>query len=94
MEFYRKKYESLSIALLCLLGGMLSLGNTWPAQQQLLGNLGVILVSGILILGIYKHGISKPTLGMLVSLLLLSVYLFSSIAWNKPFLAACRGLII
>ena len=84
MEFYRKKYESLSIALLCLLGIVLSFGNTWPPQQQLLGNLGVVLVLGTLILGIYNHGVRKPTLGMLGALLLLSVYLFSSIAWNKP----------
>jgi hypothetical protein len=74
----------LSIASLCLLGVVLSFGNTWPPQQQLLGNLGVALVLGTLILGIYKHGIKKPTLGMLVGLFLLGFYLFSSIAWNKP----------
>lgn len=86
MEFYRKKYESLSIGLLCLLGVVLSLGNTWPTQQQLLGNLGVILVFGMMLLGVYNQGIKKPILGMLVASLFLSVYLFISIAWNKPFL--------
>lgn len=84
MEFYRKKYESLSIALLCLLGVVLSLGNTWPAQQQLFGNLGVVLVFSMMLIGAYNKEIKKPSLGMLVGLFLLGFYLFSSIAWNKP----------
>ena len=84
MEFYTKKYKSLSVVLLCLVGAMLSFGNIWPKEEQLIGNLIVLLFLFTAILSIHKHGIYNITMGMFFPLILLSFYLFSSIAWNKP----------